>query len=206
MSILEWFFSDRVVACHILRICVSSKFSSKLVENWEGNGNPLQHSCLENPRDTGAWWAAVYATQLKRISSSSSSSEEYHAQRFLGWSHLFSSVLSFFPLFLAFIAATEKSDTKLLFFLKSFHCYCKLIHFPLLFRVQKFYQDIPRYMWFFFFFFQSFLPGSQQGLLIYWFKSFFSLGEISSHSSSFSSSLNYRLSSIYSFNFFWNSH
>ena len=26
----------------------------------EGNGNPLQYSCLENPRDRGAWWAAVY--------------------------------------------------------------------------------------------------------------------------------------------------
>ena len=43
----------------------------------EGNGNPLQHSCLENPRDGGAWWAAVYGvvqsrTQLKRLSSSSS--------------------------------------------------------------------------------------------------------------------------------------
>ena len=44
----------------------------------EGNGNPLQYSCLENPRDGGAWWAAVYGvtqsrTRLKRISSSSSS-------------------------------------------------------------------------------------------------------------------------------------
>ena len=43
----------------------------------EGNGNPLQHSCLENPRDRGAWWAAVYGvaqsqTRLKRLSSSSS--------------------------------------------------------------------------------------------------------------------------------------
>ena len=42
----------------------------------EGNGNPLQCSCLENPRDRGAWWAAVYGlaqtrTQLKYISSSS---------------------------------------------------------------------------------------------------------------------------------------
>ena len=42
-----------------------------------GNGNPLQCSCLENPRDGGAWWAAVYGvaqsrTQLKRLSSSSS--------------------------------------------------------------------------------------------------------------------------------------
>ena len=43
----------------------------------EGNGNPLQCSCLENPRDGGAWWAAVYEvaqsrTRLKRLSSSSS--------------------------------------------------------------------------------------------------------------------------------------
>ena len=40
-----------------------------------GNGNPLQCSCLESPRDGGAWWAAVYGvaqswTQLKRLSSS----------------------------------------------------------------------------------------------------------------------------------------
>ena len=45
----------------------------------EGNGNPLQCSCLENPRDGGIWWAAVYGvaqsrTRLKRLSSSSSSS------------------------------------------------------------------------------------------------------------------------------------
>ena len=44
----------------------------------EGDGNPLQCSCLENPRDGGAWWAAVYGvaqswTRLKRLSSSSSS-------------------------------------------------------------------------------------------------------------------------------------
>ena len=39
----------------------------------EGNGNPLQCSCLENPSDRGAWWAAVYGvaqsrTRLKRLS------------------------------------------------------------------------------------------------------------------------------------------
>ena len=44
----------------------------------EGNGNPLQCSCLENPRDGGAWWAAVYGvaqsrTRLKWLSCSSSS-------------------------------------------------------------------------------------------------------------------------------------
>ena len=43
----------------------------------EGNGNPLQCSCLENPRDGGASWADVYGvaqsqTRLKRLSSSSS--------------------------------------------------------------------------------------------------------------------------------------
>ena len=43
----------------------------------EGNGNPLQCSCLENPRDEGAWWAAIYGvvqsrTQLKRLCSGSS--------------------------------------------------------------------------------------------------------------------------------------
>ena len=47
----------------------------------EGNGNPLQCSCLENPRDRGAWWAAVYGvaqsrTWLKWLSSSSSMSIE----------------------------------------------------------------------------------------------------------------------------------
>ena len=41
----------------------------------EGNGNPVQCSCLENPRDGGAWWAAVYGvaqsrTRLKWLSSS----------------------------------------------------------------------------------------------------------------------------------------
>ena len=45
----------------------------------EGNGNPLQCSCLGNPRDGGARWAAIYGvaqsrTRLKRLSSSSSSS------------------------------------------------------------------------------------------------------------------------------------
>ena len=45
----------------------------------EGNGNPLQCSCLENPKDGGVWWAAIYGvaqswTRLKQLSSNSSSS------------------------------------------------------------------------------------------------------------------------------------
>ena len=48
----------------------------------EGNGNPLQCSCLENPRGRGAWWAAAYGvaqsrTRLQRLSSRSSTSRPF---------------------------------------------------------------------------------------------------------------------------------
>ena len=51
-------------------------FHFSLSRTGEGNGNPLQCSCLENPRDGGAWWATIYGvaqswTRLKRLSSSS---------------------------------------------------------------------------------------------------------------------------------------
>ena len=54
-------------------------FHSSLSCIGEGNGNPLQCSCLENPRDRGAWWDAIFGvaqswTRLTRLSSSSSSS------------------------------------------------------------------------------------------------------------------------------------
>ena len=49
---------------------VGHDWATSLPRLGEGNGNPLQCSCLENPRDGGAWWAAVYGaaqsrTQLK---------------------------------------------------------------------------------------------------------------------------------------------
>ena len=65
---------------------LQSMGSRRVGHNWvtslsfigEGNGNPLQCSCLENPRDGGVWWAAAYGvvqsrTRLKQLSSSSSS-------------------------------------------------------------------------------------------------------------------------------------
>ena len=69
----------------------------------EGNGNPLQCSCLENPRDGGAWWAAVYGvaqsqTRLKWLSSSSR--DLYHPKKrgFLSvWRLLLSSVCLWIP-------------------------------------------------------------------------------------------------------------
>ena len=62
----------------------------------EGNGNPLQCSCLENPRDGGAWWAAVYGvaqsrTRLKRLSSSSSSAWAQTGRDSRGWRAAFRS-------------------------------------------------------------------------------------------------------------------
>jgi len=67
---------------HIQR-CIYTVLSvvsgARILPVGEGNGTPLQCSCLEKPRDGGAWWAAVYGvaesrTRLERLSSSSSSS------------------------------------------------------------------------------------------------------------------------------------
>ena len=57
---------------------VGHDWTTSLLCLGEGNGNPLQCSCLENPRDEGAWWAAIYGvaqsqTRLKLLSSGSSS-------------------------------------------------------------------------------------------------------------------------------------
>ena len=62
---------DREMSLHFSPSCIG-----------EGNGNPLQCSCLKNPRDGGAWWAAAYGvaqswTRLKRLSSSSSRHNSY---------------------------------------------------------------------------------------------------------------------------------
>ena len=59
----------------------------------EGNGNPLQCSCLENPRDGGAWWAAVSGvsqsrTWLKRLRSSSSSNLSVSSFGFFAYTFL----------------------------------------------------------------------------------------------------------------------
>ena len=69
MGLLEWDTTERL------------HFHFSLSRIREGNGNPLQCSCLKNPRDGGAWWAAVYGvaqswTRLKRLSSSISAGVE----------------------------------------------------------------------------------------------------------------------------------
>ena len=68
----------RLQSMGLLRLSMTERlhFHFSLSCIGEGNGNPLQCSYLENPRDRGAWWAAIYGvaqswTQLKCLSSSS---------------------------------------------------------------------------------------------------------------------------------------
>ena len=49
-----------LLVCDITFICTAS------IHNGEGDGTPLQHSCLENPMDGGAWWAAVHGVAQSR--------------------------------------------------------------------------------------------------------------------------------------------
>ena len=75
------FLLDSRVLLETLRLCEELDTTEQLHLHFshscigEGNGNSLQCSCLENPRDGGAWWAAIYGiaqsrTRLKRLSSS----------------------------------------------------------------------------------------------------------------------------------------
>ena len=70
----DWFKIGKGVpqGC-ILSPCLFNVYAEYIIR--EGNSNPLRRSCLENPRDGGAWWAAIYGvaqsrTRLKRLSSS----------------------------------------------------------------------------------------------------------------------------------------
>ena len=94
----------------------------------EGNGNPLQCSCLENPRDGEAWWAAVYGvaqswTWLKRLSSSSmynimpSANSERFTFSFLIWIHFiyFSSLIAVARTSRTMLNNSGKLDTLVLF-------------------------------------------------------------------------------------------
>ena len=59
---------DRLQSLGLLRVDTTERlhFPFSLSCIGEGNGNPLQCSCLENPRDDGAWWAAIYGVAQSR--------------------------------------------------------------------------------------------------------------------------------------------
>ena len=48
-------------------LCLGSELEGAIGQGGEGNGTPLQYSCLENPMDGGAWWAAVHGVAGSRI-------------------------------------------------------------------------------------------------------------------------------------------
>ena len=52
--------SDRFTPVLFSNECVQFSFYSFMTSTGEGNGTPLQYSCLENPKDGGAWKAAVH--------------------------------------------------------------------------------------------------------------------------------------------------
>ena len=59
-------WSDEVMKCSNTNTTEQLPFPFSLSCIGEGHGNPLQWSCLENPRDGGAWWAAVYGVAQSR--------------------------------------------------------------------------------------------------------------------------------------------
>jgi len=52
--------------CKVKTLCLSVHIFSFLIFRGEGNGTPLQYSCLENPMDGGDWWAAVHGVAKSR--------------------------------------------------------------------------------------------------------------------------------------------
>ena len=103
----------------------------------EGNGNPLQCSCLENPRDGGAWWAAIYGvpqsqTWLKRLSSSSRVEFMLHQEykrvgRELGYRLKVMLGLMWKRIFCVRMILSKQMlnlDTNLILFFSKFFCCC----------------------------------------------------------------------------------
>ena len=77
-----WGISLVCLALELVGSWVELDFNVGMEPFGEGGVTPLQYSCLENPMDRGAWWAAVYGvsqsqTRLNRLSSSSSSMEPF---------------------------------------------------------------------------------------------------------------------------------
>ena len=75
---LPWWLSGKESVCNARDAGDVSEIPGSGRSPGGGHGNPLQYSCLENPKNRGAWWAAIYAVaqsqkQLNQLSNSSSS-------------------------------------------------------------------------------------------------------------------------------------
>ena len=74
--VVDFFLNFVLISC--LRLLFQSAMAS--LSLGEGNGNPLQYSCLENPMDEGAWWAAVHGvTKSQRRLSDFTLTFHFHA-------------------------------------------------------------------------------------------------------------------------------
>ena len=54
------------ISCCLFIPTTENEIGNNTEHNGEGNGTPLQYSCLENPMDGGAWWAAVHRVAKSR--------------------------------------------------------------------------------------------------------------------------------------------
>ena len=99
-----WWAAVHGVATSRTRLSDVTHFSLSCIG--EGNDNPLQCSCLENPRDRGAWWAAVYGTaqsqtRLKWLSRSSSIHDHQRSTIHSEWGKSLNRIRFFDPLGIA---------------------------------------------------------------------------------------------------------
>ena len=64
-QIISVCFEGKTFNITVIQLYAPTRNAEEAETEWfygEGNGTPLQYSCLENPRDGGAWWATVYGT------------------------------------------------------------------------------------------------------------------------------------------------
>ena len=80
----------------------------------EGNGTPLQHSCLEIPMDGGAWWAAVHgvAKSQTRLSDFTFTFHFHTMEKEMASLMSFKSILAFLSLLLKDVVSTEEYEWK----------------------------------------------------------------------------------------------
>ena len=81
---VQWDSTGNLILATVV-VFNTMKIGNNYKSNGEGNGTPLQYSCLENPRDSGAWWAAVYGvaqsrTRLTRLSGTNQSLSHWCSQ------------------------------------------------------------------------------------------------------------------------------
>ena len=83
-SVRPW-FTGCCITCTAIVFSPKRKISLSSEANGEGNGTPLQYSCLENPMDRGAWWAAVHGVTKSRtwVSNFPFPSEAKHCEVYI---------------------------------------------------------------------------------------------------------------------------